>query len=145
MGCDVRFTHTTATLAFNFVGIGLHPGMGSTYTIAASTSCQVASRLLLSAETISGEQAHQLGLVAGCLPDALTAWNESIHLARQIAAQSPLAVRTTVKTLRLQMDSGLELALQREADAQAQSYASNDFSEGLSAMKDKRRPAFEGK
>ena len=41
-----------------------------------------------------------------------------------------------------QGDEGLESALWREADAQAQCYASEDLMEGLSAVRERRRPQF---
>lgn len=47
-----------------------------------------------------------------------------MHHARLIAKASPLAVRQTLKTLRSQQEEGLDLALRREADAQAICYAS---------------------
>ena len=36
----------------------------------------------------------------------------------------------------------MDAALVREADAQAQSYASDDYAEGLAALRQKRAPAF---
>jgi enoyl-CoA hydratase len=53
-----------------------------------------------------------------------------------------VAVRTTLKTLRNRMNAGLDTALQREADAQAQTYAASDLSEGLRAIAEKRAPEF---
>ena len=41
--------------------------------------------------------------------------------------------------------AGLDAALQREADAQAQSYASADYAEGLAAIKAKVTPSFPGR
>ena len=55
MGADVRYTHAAASLGFTFVGLGLHPGMGSTFTISAAAGSQVASRMLLTGETVKGE------------------------------------------------------------------------------------------
>ena len=45
---------------------------------------------------------------------------------------------------RRRSDAGLEEALQREADAQAQSYASADYAEGLASIREKRSPDFPG-
>ena len=53
-------------------------------------------------------------------------------------------MRATLRTLRGQADVELERRLQREADAQAQSYASADYAEGLSAIRAKHSPSFGG-
>jgi len=82
--------------------------------------------------------------VAASETDADAAWDASLQLARRIASQSPLAVRSTVKTLRTSADAGFDQALMREADAQAQSYASADYAEGLAALAEKRPPGFSG-
>lgn len=144
MGADVRVTHDRAKLGFTFVGLGLHPGMGCTHTIAQAAGGQAASRLLLTGDVVNGQQAASLGLVAASLADAPAAHAEALGIARRIASQSPLAVRGVLKTLRQAADSGLDAALQREADAQAQSYASADYAEGLAAIQAKRPPAFPG-
>lgn len=142
MGADIRVTHDAAKLGFTFVGLGLHPGMGCTHTIARAAGGQAASRLLLTGDVVRGAEAASLGIVAASLADAPAAHAEALSLARRIASQSPLAVRATLKTLRGAADAGLDAALQREADAQAQSYASADYAEGLEAVKAKRPPSF---
>lgn len=145
MAADIRVTHDAAMLGFTFVGLGLHPGMGCTHTItAACGSGQVASRLLLTGDVVTGTEAARLGLVASSLPDSDKAMVEALDIARRIASQSPLAVRATTKTLRHSLNVGLDAALQREADEQALSYASRDYAEGLSALREKRPPAFPG-
>ena len=131
-------------MGFTFVGLGLHPGMGATHTIAAACGGQAASRLLLTGDVISGAEAREMGLVSASLPDAEAAFDEALGIARRIAAQSPLAVRATLATLRTSTDQGLQRALQRESDAQAQSYASADYAEGIEAILAKRPPDFKG-
>ena len=140
MAADVRVTHDKAKLGFTFVGLGLHPGMGATHTIALA-----ASRMLLTGDIVGGQEALALGLVTVSCADAPAALAEALGIARRIAAQSPLAVRATLRTLRQTADFGLDAALQREADAQAQSYASADYAEGLAAIKAKVTPSFPGR
>ena len=55
----------------------------------------------------------------------------------------PICLRLSTSR-RARADAELERALQREADAQAQSYASADYAEGLAAVRAKRPPAFDG-
>ena len=144
MASDVRVTHDAAKLGFTFVGLGLHPGMGGTHFLPNVCGAQAASRLLLTADVVSGAEAATIGLVAESHTDAASAHDAALSMARRIAQQSPLAVRATTRTLRAANDVGLDAALQREADAQAQSYASADYAEGLRALKEKRAPAFAG-
>ena len=68
--------------------------------------------------------------------------DRAMKLAREISSTAPLAVRTCVRTLRMQQDEGLDRALWREADAQAEVYNSADYTEGLDALEAKRRPVF---
>ena len=56
----------------------------------------------------------------------------------------PSAIVISLRTLRQRADADLARALLREADAQAQSYASADYAEGLGAVRAKRTPSFEG-
>ena len=93
-------------------------------------------------DVVTGAEALRLGLVASSTPTKEEATGEALAIARRIAAQSPLAVRAVTRTLRVAGDQGLERALQREADAQAQSYASADYAEGLAAIRAKRTPEF---
>ena len=46
------------------------------------------------------------------------------------------------ESLRMQQDEGLEKALWREADTQSQVYNSKDYTEGLDALVEKRKPVF---
>lgn len=63
-------------------------------------------------------------------------------LASRIARQSPIAVRSCMRSLRIKQEIGLEQALWREADVQSYCYGTEDMDEGLQAIGEKRRPAF---
>mmetsp|Transcript_16384 Transcript_16384/g.43294 ORF Transcript_16384/g.43294 Transcript_16384/m.43294 type:complete len:85 (-) Transcript_16384:85-339(-) len=65
-----------------------------------------------------------------------------MELAARIARQAPVAVRSTVLSLRQKQDEGLELALRREADSQAHDYGTPDCREGIEAVAQKRKANF---
>jgi enoyl-CoA hydratase/carnithine racemase len=142
LACDVRIAAADAKLGVTFVGLGLHPGMGSTYFLPALVGPQIAARMLLTGEVISGTKAEALGMVAEALPTEEVV--PTAHkLAAQMASAAPVAVRTCVRSLRMRADAGLDQALWREADAQCQTYASLDLGEGVDAVASKRRPVFQ--
>jgi len=67
---------------------------------------------------------------------------EAIALATEVANQNPLSVRTMIRSIRMQEDELLEVALRREADVQSVCYAHREWGEGLNAVVEKRKPQF---
>ncbi|KAI8929404.1 3-hydroxybutyryl-CoA dehydratase-like protein, mitochondrial [Entophlyctis helioformis] len=145
LACDLRLASTKAKMGLNFVRIGLTPGMGGSFTLPIIAGPQAAARLILTGDLVAASEAAALGLVLRQVEhDHLMA--ESMALARRIASASPVAVRQTVKTLRMRFhDGAFERALQREADTQAICYGSADMAEGLDAIAQKRDPVFAGR
>lgn len=142
LACDVRIAASNARLGITFVGLGLHPGMGATHYLPKIVGPQHAARLILTGDVVSGTEAQAMGMVLETheTPQATLAAAQA--LAARMAAQAPLAVRSSVRTLRNQQDEGLERALWREADAQSQCYASTDLSLGVEAVANKATPQF---
>jgi len=142
MACDIRIVSAQAKLGFTFVGLGLHPGMAATHLVASVAGYEVAYRLLLSGDLVSGAEAKELRLVTQVAEDGAAAVAEAMKLAERIAAQAPVAVRAAVRSLRQKQDVGLEAALWREADAQSYGYSTPDCLEGIAAVAEKRPPKF---
>lgn len=142
LGADVRVAFEKAKLGVTFVQLGLHPGMGSTHFLPQIVGPQAAARLLLSGEVISGTEAKAIGLVADTFdsPEACVAGAQEI--AAKMASAGPVAVRTCVRSLRMAQEEGLDRALWREADAQAQCYVTHDYYDGVEAIAEKRAPKF---
>ncbi|KNC52387.1 enoyl-CoA hydratase/isomerase [Thecamonas trahens ATCC 50062] len=143
LAADMRLVHDAAKVGFNFVRLGLHPGMGCTHTLPALVGPQRAARLLLSGDLVSGAEAVDLGLANELVtaPEDPAAgirstFDAALALAADLAANtSPEASRTLTRTLRNAADVGLDAALAREADCQAHSYASLDFQQRLADMR----------
>jgi enoyl-CoA hydratase/carnithine racemase len=142
LASDLRVVHASSKYAVNFVRIGIHPGMGATYSLPRLVGHAAASSLLLTGESITGTEAHRLGLATACCetPEAVVAKAQELALA--VGTGSATAVRETLKTLR-GSESALAAALQREAEAQAVNYAeARDLDEALNALKARRAPVF---
>lgn len=123
LACDLRVAALDTKLGFTFVGLGLHPGMGCTHYLPGIVGEQQAARLLLTGEVVSGARALELGLVADAVPKD-DVQRTALDFALRMARNGPVAVRTCVRTLRMNQDRGLDQALWREAEAQADCYAS---------------------
>lgn len=138
--CDMRVAAAGVKLGFTFVKLGLHPGMGATYFLPRILGPAMAAELMFTGRVIDASRAGELGLVTHIVPGerVITAAEE---LAAEICGAGPLAIRDLVETLRGDARE-LYAALEREASAQARSYASEEFKEGLRAAREKRPPHF---
>lgn len=143
LACDIRIAANDAKLGFTFVKLGLHPGMAASHLLPAVVGHQIASRLLLTGDVIRGDEAMTMGLVAQTTSTADT-FDAAVQMATRIAAAGPVAVRTCVRSLRLQQEAEMERALWREADAQAHCYATQDLREGIQSLRERRQPVFRG-
>ena len=143
LACDMRYIADDARVGVPFTRLGLHPGMGSTYTLPRIAGITVASDLLLTGRMLTGVEAVQLGLASACT-SADDVVPMAIQAARLIAQAAPLATRSTRRALRRTFDSSMNQVLDDEALAQAVSLATKDAQEGLAAQREHRPPRFRG-
>lgn len=142
LACDLRYFVPSGKYAFNFVRLGIHPGMGSSYLVREIAGMSQAQELLLTGRTISGEEALRRGLCHGLFPpdDIL---EQCVAVAEEIGACAPEAVRLTKRGLN-RNPASLDAALDFEAESQAENFVSADFREALQAIEEKRDPRFTG-
>jgi enoyl-CoA hydratase len=141
LACDLRVAGPRLRMAFPFVKLGLPPGMGTTFLLPRLVGPGVARELLLTGRTVGAEEALELGLI-----HRLTAQErvleEALALAREVAGNSPAAVRATRRLLQGLEETRLRAALAAEARAQARLFAHPDVAEGLRAVREGRAPRF---
>eukprot|EP00949_MAST-11_sp_MAST-11-sp1_P005450 g5450.t1 len=142
LACDLRIAAREAKMGITFVGLGLHPGMGATHFLPRLVGPQIANRMMLTGEVLTGTDAERDGLVAAVSETGDDAVRDATLMASKIASNAPLAVRTCVRSLRMAHDDGLDRSLWREADAQAQVWNSADMTKGLDALEARARPEF---
>ncbi len=143
LACDLCVFDQDARLALNFTQLGLHPGMGATYLLPRRAGAQRAAELLFTGRRFDGREAVSMGLGLEAV-EAERTLPRALELARQIAASAPLAVAGVKEALGVDR-AALRRALEHEAFRQAESYASEDLGEGLSAMASRRTPEFKGR
>ncbi len=141
LACDLRIVADEARLGLNFARLGLHPGMGGSWLLPRAVGVQRGAELLYTGRLVSGTDYARWGAALESLPstEVLAA---ALELAGEIAKSSPVVVRQLRTTLTASPTSTLDEQLAAEAGAQAVNYASADFVEGLTAVREKRTPAF---
>jgi enoyl-CoA hydratase/carnithine racemase len=144
LACDIRLVAREAKLGLNFVRIGLHPGMGTTWTLPRLVGPSLAAELLYTGRLIDGDEAARIGLASRALPAAEVPAAARARAA-EIAAGAPLAVRGTRRSLAQSAANDLDAQLALEAAGQAIGYASEDLREGLAAAREGRAPGFRGR
>jgi len=141
LACDLRIAAREAKLALNFARLGIHPGMGATWLLPRLVGPARAAELLFTGRLIDGAEAWRMGLVNRAV-DREQVLPEALALAREVAANAPLAVRGTKRALLRSLGVGLEEQLDFEAFQQSLCYESEDLQEGLAAARERRAPRF---
>lgn len=106
----------------------------------------VAKEMLYTAQPLTAEDAHRLGLLNRLVPAAQLE-DAAYGLARDIATRAPLAIRVLKAEMR-NLTRGPALAPEDFEDVQAlrqDAFRSRDFREGIEAFFQKRPPVFRGR
>jgi 2-(1,2-epoxy-1,2-dihydrophenyl)acetyl-CoA isomerase len=141
LGTDLVVAAQSASFIQAFAKIGLVPDCGGTWLLPRLLGRAQALGLAMTADKLSAEQAHRMGLIWQCVPDA-ELMGSAMALAERLAA---LPTRALVAT-RLAMDAAqhldLDAALTEEGRWQGELSAAHDYQEGVAAFIAKRLPVF---
>ncbi|EFH5145763.1 2,3-dehydroadipyl-CoA hydratase, partial [Escherichia coli] len=109
-----------------------------------SVGKSLASKMVLSGESITAQQAQQAGLVSDVFPSDLTL-EYALQLASKMARHSPLALQAAKQALRQSQEVALQAGLAQERQLFTLLAATEDRHEGISAFLQKRTPDFKGR
>ena len=141
--CDFRVITPRTRFVAPFPKVALHPGLGLTQLLPALVGLPRAQEMLLLGVEVQGEQALDWGLATRCVPDDALG-GEARALAQQLAASAPAVMRWTKRAIRRAIGLDPRAASEREALAQALTFASRDAEEGKAAFFERRPPRFTG-
>ncbi|STJ44487.1 enoyl-CoA hydratase-isomerase [Escherichia coli] len=94
--CDVVVAGENARFGLPEITLGIMPGAGGTQRLIRSVGKSLASKMVLSGESITAQQAQQAGLVSDVFPSDLTL-EYALQLASKMARHSPLALQAASK------------------------------------------------
>ena len=143
LACDIRIASNQACFSLPQVAQGHIPVDGGTQRLPRIVGRGKALELLLTADTITAEEALEIGLVSKVVPqEALL--GETSSLVEAIAAKGPLALRYLKEAVIKGTEMTLEQGLRLEADLYFLLHTTSDRTEGIEAFRQKRPPLFKG-
>lgn len=144
MHCDMVVASETAMFGQPEIKIGVMPGAGGTQRLTRVVGKVNAMEMVLTGKFITAERAFELGLVNKVVPVELYL-EEAVKLAREVAQQSPLAIRLAKEAVLKAYDSPLSEGLEFERKNFYLLFATEDQKEGMAAFVEKRAPDFKGR
>lgn len=140
LGADIRIVAPQAQLSIREVVWGLIPDMAGTVLLRGLVRDDIARDLLVTGRTVSGIEALAIGLATRLADDPRAA---ALHLAREIAALSPQAVRAAKRLTNLSAaGASVGTILAAEAEEQKTLVSGSSHREALAAYAAKRPPIF---
>lgn len=139
MACDLRTVLGGARLGFNFVRLGLNPGMAAWPLARAVFGDARARQLLFTGRFFTGHELNNWGAACALAETPGELEEKTAALAAELAGHSPLALRLLKAETRLE---DLRPYLRFEAKGQAKAFKSPDIAEGLAAVRSRRPPKF---
>jgi enoyl-CoA hydratase len=142
--CDVIFMADTATLSDPHVQVGIVAGDGGVAIWPLVLGPARAKQYLLTGDPLDAPTAERLGLVNRVVA-AADLEREALAFAERLAAGAPLAIRYTKLAVNKWIKEAANVAFDASTALELVTFASRDHAEALAAIREKRKPRFEGR
>jgi enoyl-CoA hydratase/carnithine racemase len=144
LACDFRVIAVNAFFQESWIKLGIMPPLGGLFLLPRMIGLGRASQMVLRGLAVKAEEAERIGLASEVVPlDELAARGQA--LAAELAATAPLAYASVKQA----MHRGLETSMEAEWSANVLNQSillkSDDFQEGLAAVKARRAPIYRGR
>lgn len=143
LACDFRLASEDARIGLTETKLGLMPGAGGTQRLAKIVGLARAKEMIFFAQRLSAGEALSVGLVNRVFKkqefDAAVT-----EFALRLARQPPLALKLAKQAINLSTQVPTDLGQLFEAGGFGMLLSTQDASEGISAMLEKREPEFKG-
>jgi enoyl-CoA hydratase/carnithine racemase len=142
LACDIRIVARGTKLGLLEFKYGIIPDLGGTQRLPRLVGPGKAKELIFTAARIDAEEAGRIGLAERVVADEELE-EIAADLAREIAAQPPLAVRGAKRAVNAAMSGEtVRDGLLVEAEAQSECLRSEDMKEAITAFVEGRPPIY---
>ena len=144
LGADIRVMAQSAKLAASYAKRGVLPESGGTWYLPRMLGWAKASELIFTGGTLSAREALDWGLANEVVPDAAL-MGRAREVAREIAANAPLAVQAAKRMMRMGLNETFPDHVHHVYLQLLPLFKTQDMQEGIKAFMEKREPKFEGR
>jgi len=144
LACDFRVAAENAFFQESWVKLGLMPQLGGLFLLPRLIGLGRAAQMVLLGQPVRAREAERLGLVS-----EVVALEElpvrGLALAAELSAAAPLAYAAIKEALHRGLETSMETEWSANVVNQAVLLGSEDFKEGLQAVKARRAASFQGR
>jgi len=142
--CDIRLAAADAVFSVRETRIAMVADVGTLQRLASITGDGAARELIFTGKDIDADRALGIGLVNAVYPDVTALQAAAAEMAREIAANSPLAVQGAKHVLGASRRRAVDAELDYVALWNAAFLHSDDLGEAMRSFMERRKPAFRG-
>ncbi|MFK7948597.1 MAG: enoyl-CoA hydratase-related protein [Saprospiraceae bacterium] len=144
LACDIVVAHEKVKFIQAFSAIGLVPDSGGTFFLPRLVGFQKALALAMLGDRVGAVEAERIGMIYKVLPIETFA-DDSLALAERLAKMPTHGLALTKRLFNQALNNDLETQLNLEGKLQVEASETEDYTEGVNAFLEKRKPNFRGK
>ncbi len=144
MACHLRIASPNAKFGQPEVNLGIIPGYGGTQRLVQLIGKGKALEYMMTADTISAENALTWGLVNHIVEEGQTVV-KATEIIEKVAQKAPIAIQKIIECVNAHFDPGGDAGFFHEVVEFGKCSKSKDFQEGATAFVEKRKANFIGK
>jgi enoyl-CoA hydratase len=141
--CDMRYSVDDALFSIREIEIGIVADLGVLQRLPKIIPAGFVREMAYTGKNITGQKAATFGLVNASFEHNTQLWEFVEKLATEIAEKSPLAMRGTKEMLVYATEHNLADGLNYVATWNSAMMLSNDMTEAVMSVMEKRKPSFE--
>lgn len=143
LACDVVIAGSSVSFIQAFSKIGLIPDSGGTFFLPRLIGLGKASALMMLGDKVSASDAEKMGMIYKVAEDA-NLQTDAMAIAKTLSDMPTKAMGLTKRLLNESLENTIDKQLSYEADVQVQATLTYDYTEGVNAFLEKRKPVFKG-